>query len=79
MMNQYEFITWVSKMYPKYFGGILACHTNASEITKVICEDVGYNGSYLIIHNYDLVTDYDYQVIIDHIEQNEENILFQEL
>ena len=82
MMNQYEFIAWVSKMYPNYYWEITLGHTEASEITKVICDDVGFRGSYFKVHNYRLITDYEYQVIIDHIQEHEEvksKLLFHEL
>jgi len=82
MMNQYDFLAELSRCYPAYIKHIKDPYFIISKTTKNICEDIGFNGSYLKLHNYNLITDYDYKVIIDYIEENEEvknMLLFYEL
>lgn len=84
MMNQYEFVAELYKRYPQYINKIADTNGNfsSSETVKSVCEDIGFSGSYLKLHHYDLKTDYNYNVIIEYIEENEEvknMLLFHEL
>ena len=81
-MNQYEFLSELANRYPTYIDHISDSYFVIAETTKNICEDIGFSGSYLKLHNYDLKTDYEYKVIMDYIEENEEvknRLLFYEL
>lgn len=81
-MNRYEFLDELSKRYPAYISDISDSYFVPAETIKNICEDIGFKGSYLKFHHYDLDTDYNYGVILDYIEKNEEvktMLLFHEL
>jgi len=84
MMNQYEFVSELYRRYPQYINKFADINGNYSaQLTvKSVCEDIGFNGSYLKMNHYNLKTDYNYKVIIEYIEENEEvknRLLFHEL
>lgn len=82
MMNRYTFISKLSEIYPNYINYLADQYFASAEVIKTICDDVGFKGSVLALHNHDIEEGYDYSVILKYIEEHEEvksKLLFREL